>query len=150
MSVPRGALHRAVTDMTVGVARSMRAREQRNREMGFAEIQQQFQFKISGVAGVEWKWANLTVGFDYPFYYAPGQRDAEFSVPHFWYGAEVDTPVAISAAVLGWTRDSDNNAIIGSTVTVGNAGEPGAPFTGFVHLTFQGFAALGEDESLIE
>lgn len=147
MSVPRGALHRAVSDLTVGVAHAMRARDQRNREMGFAEVQQQFQVRMSGTATATVAYAITVVEFDYPFYYAPSQRDSDFSRPHFWFGAEASTPISVSAVVTAWDIDPDNAAIIGASVAVGVLSQTPVAYTGVLHLTFQGFAALGEDET---
>jgi hypothetical protein len=154
MPTPQGAGTRAMLELTIGATKSMQRRAARDREMGLAEIEQQFQFEISGNAAITFAFAEVDVPFDYPFYYAPGQRDSDFNRPHFWFGAETSVAVAIVATVVAWELDEDNGAVIGATVAIGvAAGQPavptqgvGVPFTGWAHLTFQGFSALAEDE----
>lgn len=146
--IPGGAMQRALTGLTIGVAKQMRAREQRDREMGFAEIEQQFQVKITGTAGGAFGFESATISFDYPFYYAPGQRDSELDRPHMTFGGEASTAVAISAVVTGWDVDAESGAIQGAVVAIGVSGAE-VDYTGVVHLNFQGFAALGEDESIV-
>jgi hypothetical protein len=149
MPLPEGVLHRAIADMTIGVVKSTRARDARDRDMGLTEIMQQFQLEFSGVGGATWGFVTLPVVFDFPFYYAPGQRDPDFDRPHFWFGAEVSPAVAVSATVSGWSKDPDNGAIVAATVSLGVAG-PAVAFKGVVHLTFQGFSALAEAEADIQ
>jgi hypothetical protein len=113
--------------------------------MGLQEAMQQFQLEFSGTAELTWGFASLNLVFDFPFYYAPGQRDPDFDRPHFWFGAVVNTPIAVTAVVTAWSIDEDNGAVIGATVHVGVcAATPGVAFDGVVHLTFQGFSALSE------
>lgn len=149
MPTPEGALHRAIAGMTIGVVKSTRARDARDAQMGLSEIMQQFQLEFSGVGGAAWGFATLPVVFDFPFYYAPGQRDPDFDRPHFWFGAEVTPAMGVSATVTGWSKDPDNGAIIAATVALGVSGPPVA-FKGIVHLTFQGFSALAEAETDLE
>lgn len=149
---PMHALHRAVADMTLGVAQSTRKREARDREMGFREVQQQYQIEIAGEATGVWGFAETSITFDYPFFYAPAQRDSDLDRPHFWFGAELDFLGAVSAVVTAWDTHPRTGAITGATVAVGVVTQAGAEvgYQGVVHLTFQGFAALSEDETDVE
>lgn len=151
---PVHALHRAVGDLTLGIAKSMRARDARDAEMGLSEIMQQYQVRFSGVSDSAWGFAPVTLTFDFPFFYAPGQRDSDFDRPHFWYGAETTgadgtgagIAIAFSAVVSAWVEEPKNGAIVGATVQIGVCGTVQAAYEGIAHLTFQGFSALSEDE----
>jgi hypothetical protein len=153
MPHPLHALDRAMGELTLGVVKSTRKRDQRDWEMGFKELQQQFQIKINGQASEAWGFAQTTIVFDYPFFYAPAQRDSDLDRPQFWFGAELyDFPGAASAVVTAWEIDPTHGAVVGATVSIGVASQPGvdAPYEGVIHLTFQGFAALSEDETAVE
>jgi hypothetical protein len=142
------ALNRAMADITLGVVKSTRARDARDAEMGLTEIMQQFKINFSGVANTGWGFAPLVLGFDYPFYAAPGQRDPQFEEPQFWFGAKVSPVVAVSATVSQYTVDPDNGAIVGANIAIGVCGAIlNVPYEGVVDLTFQGFSALSEDEA---
>lgn len=150
MPEPHGSLHRAIAELTIGTVRSTREREARDREMGYAEIEQQYQFAISGTAvpSLAWTVDPIEIDFDYPFYYAPGQRDSDLDRPQFYSGVEVTPPVAVSIVVSSWTLDPDNGAVIGCTVNVGVVGDVTLPaYAGVVHLTFQGYGGLAEPEA---
>lgn len=151
MPTPSHRLHRAMEGVTLGVVKSTRAREQRDLEMGLAEIMQQFRVSFSGTVGTAWGFAATVVHFDFPFYYAPGQRDPDFDRPQFWYGAETDLHMAVSVVVRGWELDPENDAVVGAGIAIGVCGAiADVPYTGVAHLTFQGFSALTEDETDIE
>jgi hypothetical protein len=149
MPKPAGAATRTMLDLSIGQANARRDREQRDRQMGLSELMQQFEIDFSGAAGTLWGFATQILIFDFPFYYAPGQRDPDFANPHFWFGAEARPAVAVSVTVTDWLFDDDNGAIIGAHVAIGVCGNvPNAtPYTGTAHLTFQGFSALAEDEA---
>lgn len=142
-------LERALHELTVGVTHSMRKRDERDREMGLSEIMQQFQVRISGTGGSVFGFATVQIDFDYPFHYAPGQRDPDFARPQFWFGAECTPAMAVSAVVSAWGDDPHNGATISCNVDIGVAG-PEQSFEGVAHLTFQGFSALAEAETDIE
>jgi hypothetical protein len=149
MAKPIHSAQRQVQALTLGVAKSQRKVRERERELGFAETEQQYQFPISGYVGPTAAFITTEILFDFPFYYAPGQRDPDFANPHFWFGAEARPAVAVSVTVTDWLFDDDNGAIIGAHVAIGVCGNvPNAtPYTGTAHLTFQGFSALAEDEA---
>jgi hypothetical protein len=147
MPVSQGVTTRALMDLTVGLLQTTRARDRRDRQMGLAELVQQFQFEFSGTAGTLWGFASKTLVFEFPFYYAPGQRDPDFEHPHYWFGAEVSPPVAVSGTVTHWVYDDKSGAVIGAAVAVGVCGAAAAlAYEGTAHLTFQGMSALAEDE----
>jgi hypothetical protein len=145
--VPHGATTRALMGLTLLDSKAMGQRHERDRQMGLSELMQQFQYEFEGTAGTLWGFANKTIQFEFPFYYAPGQRDPDFAFPQFWFGAEASPPVAVSATVTNWLTDEDNGAVVGATVAVGVCGNAAAAaYSGTVHLTFQGLSALAEDE----
>lgn len=146
MPNPMHALHRAMADITLGVVKSTRSREQRDREMGLSEVMQQFQVAIEGTATGVLTFAQVEVDFDYPMYYAPGQRDSDFDRPQFWVGAEANEPVAVTATVDDWVLDDDNGAVTGASVQIGVMAGVTTTYKGKVHMTFQGFAALSEPD----
>lgn len=148
MPKPSGSLPRIMAELSLGSNRRMRQRERRDLDMGFSEVVQQYQINIEGEPGGAFGFASVDVSFAYPFYYAPAQRDSDLDVPHMTFGGEASTDLAMSAVVTSWDRDADNDAINGATVCVGVLGAS-ETYTGVVHLSFQGFAALGEDETAI-
>lgn len=142
------ALNRAMADITLGVVKSTRARDARDAEMGLTEIMQQFKINFSGIANTGWGFVSLNVGFDFPFYSAPAQRDPQFDEPQFWFGAKVFPVVAVSASVNSYMIDPDNGAIRGAVVAIGVCGAAQQiAYKGTVDLTWQGFSALAEDEA---
>lgn len=142
---PAGALGRAMSDLTVGTLRAQRARALRDRQMGAAELDLQYQIDITGVGGLAPGFTTIQVDFDYEIYYAPGQRDSTLETPHFTHGAVVVGSVMVTAHVQSWTTDEDNGAFIGALVMIGVIGS--GSYTGTVHLNFQGYGSLREDDS---
>jgi hypothetical protein len=145
-------LPRVMQNLTIGVVRETQERERRALALGLQEIDQQFQIPVSGSAGTTIAWSSAAVGFDYPFAYAPGMRDSDLDVPQMTYGAVIEsgTPVVLTAVVTDWTREPTDDSITGATLQIG-AYSPGAAaaidFGAFLHVTFQGYGALLEDET---
>lgn len=140
---------RAITALTVGVAKSTEKRRARQAELGLGESFQQFQVPISGTAGTLPAFTNVSVDFDYPFHYAPGQRDSDLEVPHAGFGAEADEQIMFGATVIAWVIDDGNGAYTGATVAISAmAADDDTSFTGSVHLTFQGFSAPDDTTDL--
>lgn len=145
----RHALQRAIGRMTLGAVQSVERRRQLNEEMAYAEVQEQFQLAVSGSTSTSPIFATTAeILFDYAYFYAPGQRESDLLVPQFWFGSVIDEPVMLTASVVSWTADADNDATIGAVVRVGAVGaDAGVDYAGWLHLTFQGYGALIEDES---
>jgi len=147
-----GDAQRVLQKLTIGVTQARERRDATARQLGMRELEQQFQFPISGQAGTTIAWDSMGCDFDYPFYFAPGQRDSDLEVPHMTYGVVLEggTPVAIVACVTGWKRDNTDDSYTGATVAVG-AFSPGASapiqYGGAIHISFQGYGALLEDET---
>lgn len=143
-------VQRTVEEITIGVARSMQRRRERDAEMGFSEFEQEFQIEIGGTATTSPGFSEYTIEFDYHFAYAPGQRDSDLDAPEFWYGFESDADIMLSAHVRSWTKDPDNGLYIGAVVRVGVMSGGSVPYQGAVHLVFAGYAAPMESEADIE
>lgn len=152
MSVHENAVGRAVAALSLGAVRETQRREARRRNMGLEEMDLQFQVAISGDAGTQADWDTFSIDFDFPFYYAPGNRDSDLDRPHFTFGAVVEdgSPVVVSACVTGWQLNEETQGVTGATVAV-CAVAPGTSqpvsFGGYVHLNFQGYAGVAEDET---
>lgn len=143
-------LGRALQGLTIGVVRDAARLDANRRSLGMRETTQQFQIPVSGQAGTAVAWSSTTVSFDAPFSVAPGQRDSDLELPQMTYGAHLELgPVMLSAHVSGWQFD-DDQSVTAATIEIGTHA-PGATapvdFTGFVHATFEGWAALHEDET---
>lgn len=137
---PIHAGQRAIADLTIGVAKATKARQDRVDQLGLQETYLQYQLPIGGTAGTLPGFATQAITFDFPFHYAPGQRDSDLEVPHFTHGSEVDGDVSVSTSVRSWDIDSDTGAILGATIGVSTiAAVEFVTFEGFVHVTFQGF-----------
>ena len=142
---PDGAVQRVLHEVTVGTHRAIRARDDNKAKNKPRELEQQFQFAISGTAGAVPAWQEVTVEFDYAFFFAPAQRESSLEYPHFTYGSQSSPPVGVHATVTEWLHNEDNGSIIGAKVAVGASGAS-VSFTGIVHLTFQGFGMLAEED----
>lgn len=143
---PIHSAQRAINDITLGVAKATRRRQERIAELGLREEDQQYQIAVSGTAGNALGVGSLSVVFDFPFHFAPGQRDSDLEVPHMTFGAECDALVQLGAFVLGWLQDSGTGAFVGANLAVSCiAPTAGVDFTGKLHVTFQGFS--GPDDS---
>lgn len=145
-----GDLSRVMRGLTIGVVRETDARDKRAKALGLNEIEEQFQIPVGGAAGTSVSMEAVELTFDYPFYFAPGMRDSDFDVPQMTYGAQLDGAVIYSVAVLGWDRDVADESVKGATVGISVCAPgttEGVSFGGFVHVTFQGFGALLEDET---
>lgn len=143
-----GAVGRLLDAITVGAPQKMRRKDALEAQHKLREIEQQFQFEISGVATKTLTFEEVTVPFDYNYYYAPGQRESNLDFPHFTFGSQTNPSVGVHATISQWMRDQPDGSINGAVVAVGAHGNNQA-FTGVVHLTFQGFGALieeGEEE----
>lgn len=147
-----GDVQRVLQGITIGVVQEQHRRAESAAELGLREIEGQFQFDISGQAGTTIAWDESDCSFDYPFYYAPGMRDSDLETPHMTYGAIIEsaTPVAVVACVREWKQDPTDDSYIGATVAIG-VFSPGAEaaieYGGAVHVSFQGYGALLEDET---
>lgn len=144
---PEGAVGRLLHDITIGTIQAVRSKDASDAQNEMREIEQQFQVAISGVAGAVPAFEGATLQFDVPFYYAPGQRDSDLEFPHFTYGSHTNPAVGVHATVSEWVHDETNGSVIGAVVQIGAVGL-GEEFTGFAHLTFQGFGALAEEDGV--
>lgn len=134
-------LEGALKGITLGVVRSIDNAAERAYKDGLVEREEQFQVGISGVAEEFFAWQTTEVKFGNVFVDATGQRDSELTVPHFTYGAALDSPipVGILAVVMGW-KSTPRNETIGCTLAIGAAATDRATkFFGTLHATFQGF-----------
>lgn len=143
----KGAVERALAQIVVGAVKSTREHDALNREMGFAEVEQQYQVPIEGTVGVVPIFVSVDIEFDYPMHFAPGQRDSELDRPHFWASAEMDRDIMVTAIVREWNVNSNNGAYIGATVKIALVAGATVNYTGRIHLTFQGWGALDETDS---
>lgn len=112
------------------------------------ELEQQHQVAISGTAVAELAWADVDITFDIEFVNATSQRLSNLTLPHFTYGAVVDsaTPVLVTAVVRSWDIDS-RDVISGCTVSIGVMNPAGAQaYSGYLHLSFQGYGAPPEGD----
>ena len=151
MARPIGQLDRALTALTIGVHQDAMHRRRALRDGYTGEFEQQFQVQLSGQAGNTWGFVDQGYGFEFPFLYAPVQRQIDFPTPHFRSGIELTNPssslVLLHAHCIGWTR-SPENWVIGATVRfmvcAPMATNVTVPYNAVAHLVFQGYASLPE------
>lgn len=155
------ALERSIRELSIG---GVLALDKRRNLAGYdqlQEIEHQFQIPISGKASSGAGWTKVKLAFDVAFVFAPEQRDSPLAIPHFSYGPVVsgqpplgssadpnnpDSLVAVFCQVIDWARDGASDAIVGAVVGVGcsTLGGSDVEFTGYLHLTFQGYGAPSE------
>jgi hypothetical protein len=150
--VRQGAVNRAIHGLSLGVVRSLNKEEQRRKNMGLGEVDLQYQVDVNGEAGTLVDWSFVQLDFQFAFYYSAYSRDSDLDRPQFTQGATIDsgTPVVINACVVDWALDPEVQGVTGATMAIG-AFSPGAseavPFNGSVHLVFQGYSGVIENES---
>jgi len=142
MPTPAGHLERALRELTIGAVQAGRAHDQLNRTMGATELDLQYQLEISGKADTVIALTTKSIDFEIDFFYAPGNRDSDLERPHMIFGGEADAPVALSATVVAWHEDPDSGAVTGADVAIGACAPTLTPFTGKVHITFQGWGLV--------
>lgn len=117
----------------------------------FAETEMQFQIALQGTATTEPVWSTVDVDFDFSFYNAPEMRDSPLTMPHFTYGSVIATDsnigVFLEVQVLDWKIDDERDAFTGATLRIGVyvPGTGAIEFDGWLHVTFQGWGALDEN-----
>jgi hypothetical protein len=141
MAKPIHSAQRQVQALTLGVAKSQRKVRERERELGFAETEQQYQFPISGYVGPTAAFITTEILFDFPFYYAPGQRDSDLEKPQMRQGFESPDNVMITIGVREWNVNEDTGGVIGATLVIGVLAAVAVTFTATGHAEFQGFSA---------
>lgn len=144
---PTHSAQRAISALTVGVAKSRQRKLRRDAEMGLRERLLQYQSTISGNAASVIAYAQVDVDFDYDFYFAPGNRESDLARPQFWPGLEVDNQVLWSAQVRSWVDDENTGATIGAVVELAIMASELTSYEGVLHMTFQGYGALNDGDS---
>lgn len=144
---PAGAIQRAISTVMIGTAQKMKARDAREAQVALEEFDLQYQLPVSGIAGTIIGFSSIDIEFEHDFFYAPGQRDSELTVPQFHFGPEIPQDVMVTASVADWLIDNDNGAIHGATVKVAVLGAAEENYSGKIHVTFQGWGGLREPDS---
>lgn len=156
MTVRRHALDRAARGIRISSPIASERRKAMLAVDELAEREQQFQLPISGHADEAAAFAVVELVFDTEFFDAPEMRDSSLRYPQFWYGFFIDPTdqgeanptgaVIGTACVSEWVQDT-RGAFTGAKVTVGACvpGGGGWDYTGYVHLSFQGFGAPAEN-----
>lgn len=151
-TLDHNAIARSVHLMGFRLSEQMHRKRHEHDATKLAEVQQQYQLKIDGVAGAG-AFTDFTINFNEIFYYAPTQRNNKNEDPQIWWGANLESGQAFfSVHVKQWLLDDSAN-YKGAVVTVGVqagaygglGGVDGSAFTGTVHITFQGLGVPIED-----
>jgi hypothetical protein len=139
---------RSIADLTVKSVKATQKLQRWYEELGLAETDQQYQFQISGTAATLPAFTTLAITFDFPFHFAPAQRDSDLETPQMTYGGVCDAFVMLSAHVVQWTQDEDTGAYTAALVAVGcQAAVEDLDFTGAIHMTFQGYSAPDDTDT---
>lgn len=155
------SLARSVRKLAVGAVRDMNDRQAGAAIAGVSEREEQFQLAVSGVATDYPAWASTLLPFDTDFVMESAQRDSSLLRPQVSFGYEIsrlerldgplyvpveDAAVVMAAVVRDWQIDGPN--LISGVRIVISAHAPGDElrFTGFVHVTVQGFGTPREDD----
>lgn len=155
MAATKHAIQRSIGQLAIGVARDVAAKERLAQPQQVMERAEEFQIKVSGLAADLPVWATGELAFDIAYTQAIGRRFSELVRPQISVGFEQTTgvgataarltPVFASLVVTEWSLTPDDT-IDGCTFAAA-AIAPGdqVQFTGFIHLTIQGFGAPLED-----
>lgn len=141
MARPSHAAQRQVQALTLGVAKSRERLRRYEAEVGFSEGSQQYQFHVSGFVGPIPAFSTKELTFDYPFYYAPGQRDSDLEKPQIRTGFVSEDNIMLTVGVKTWTINADTGGIIGAILNVGVIAGTSIACSALAHVEFQGFYA---------
>jgi hypothetical protein len=148
------AINRSIQALTIDTTRHLEARREMLGFDALGEIEQQFQLPMEGSAGEVIGWFEIKLKFDVEFYNAPNRRMSPYTLPHFTYGSVIESaePVLVVACVREWDIN-DVDTVSGAKVAIGTC-NPGTsqatPFEGYMHLTFQGYGAPGENNTDVD
>lgn len=158
MSVRRHALTRGQREVVVAAPIAAERRRAMLAADALDERELQFQLPISGTVEATPAFGTVDLTFDIEFFDAPEMRDSPLRYPQFSFGYFIDPTdqdesnptgaVMLTACVSEWVIDP-RGAFTGAKVTVCVCvpGGGGFPYSGFVHLTFQGYGAPVENSS---
>jgi hypothetical protein len=149
-------LARSIRKLAIGVARDVEVRRAGRAANTMDEREEQFQIAIQGIATDYPFWQTIVVDFATAFTIAGGDRQSTLQRPQVSIGCELTDverqndqlvwePVSDGVILTAVVRDygfDDAHAINSATVAV-CAIAPGdeLTFSGFVHVSFQGFGA---------
>lgn len=154
-SLDHNAIARSIALMGFDLERQMRKKRHEADNYGLAETQQQYQVSVSGVAGAG-AFTDFTIKFNEIIYFAPQWRNNKMEDPQMSWGAVLDSGRAFFAVnVKEWLLDDKCN-YTGAIISIGAqagaygglGGVDGSPYSGTIHLTFQGLSAPVEDTGL--
>lgn len=144
------ALSRSLRALTIGAIRSYDDHGRQYQRDALGELDHQFQAPISGEAGGEAAWQEVTLRFAAPLIDGRDERQSDYASPHFTYGSTITKgpPVGVLCNVRRWLVA--DGIYTGAVVEIG-VFRPGAAdsktFAGEVHLNFQGYGLPDDDES---
>lgn len=137
----------SMASLTIGVPRSLESAKAERALEGLAEREEQIKIEVSGRAEEFNSWTLVEVEFETVFVDATGQRDADFTEPHFYFGSYVPIggPVGLMACVTAWHK-TDRNEVTGCTLAIGcQASDVARTFKGELHAVFQGYGVPSDD-----
>ena len=153
------ALARSIRQLTIGVVRDVDRRRSGREANALAEREEQFQIAVSGTATDYPLWVTAELSLATAFSIATGARDSTLQRPQVAVGFELTSvmrenddrewePVTAGVLVSAVVRDYHFDAAhaLDRAVVLIGATAPGDElrFTGFVHITFQGYGAPRE------
>lgn len=150
-TLDHNAIDRSLSFMAMRIPERHTARKIQDNFIRPQEVEQQFQVPITGRTGRD-SFTDIDVNFSETIYYAPLQRSGNKNEdPHFSWGMQLDSGDAIfSVHVTTWNLDEEAN-YTGATVRIHGAepawfhGKIQKPYSGTLHLTFEGLAIPVED-----
>jgi hypothetical protein len=149
----RARLARSIGALVVGEPQATEERETALRPISGGDMAQNIRAPIEGTAFRRPQWTRFGVSWPNPFLMAmsPQQTDGDLRTPHFTPGVEIvsGANVIIQVLLREWVTDA-RGFYTGASLAVG-AWLPEAPkrvnFSGFLHLSFSGYAGPSEDDS---
>jgi hypothetical protein len=150
----KGLLAASLSNLTIGVAESIKGRKASLRDTFTGEWEQQVHVPLTGVAQNTWGYADAKVVFDIPLMDAQSQRMVPFTTPHFTHGIELKqtgpTLLLINAHVLKWTVN-EYGWTCGATIRFSVqapllTGTNTSAYSAIAHLSFQGYGCIPEED----
>jgi hypothetical protein len=155
------ALGRSIRRLAIGMVRDVDQRRTMKSQNTLDEREEQFQIAVSGTATDYPLWSAIDLGLDTAFSIATGNRNSTLQRPQLSFGYEltavlrqndalvwepVSDGVILSAVLRDYHFDSAHTLDRATVLLCAIAPGDELQFTGFVHVTFQGFGAPRETQ----
>lgn len=147
-------VQRSLSGMTLGLLADSEKRKAIDKHEGLMEFDQQYQLTFSGEGWRAPVWSEVEVSFGAVFVDSPEMRETPYGKPTFTYGVQTADFILMQVSLVKYYRD-ESLYFTGAQVRVGVwipfvEMRDAQKFSGILHLNFQGYGAIAQDEDTSE